>query len=366
MLVHPAVLPHHDDIALADPLNAHERIKSLPSLNHTQDIHEIIRTLDGLLPDVNSVAKWEYTTIVAAMRDIGIFLGSIKRHGIEPEEALPHLTPLLLRLGYMSSLPPRDGVLHYVPWNCHGENLRTYTHHPQERILIERSREAYHALDQAALGLQALFDIPLVDPDFGKLCADITASLGELGKSICNVYRDVGAAFFVHEIRPYFEPILVDGIEHRGPGAVELPLFIIDHLLWSSNSTDQQYVSFKETYLTTVLPSARDLYNKHKGSASLLDRVLVEMAEVQNCWCIDSEQRRKIAGQNIDEIKRLFGQLISFRAPHLKLAQQAYELTPDAQFDHGSGGYTPEIVGHVLKLTRHARARLPVSIELPA
>lgn len=362
MLVHPAVLPRHDDIAIADPLNAHERIRNLPRLNQTQNISKIIHTLDDMIPDLDSISTWEYTTVAAAMRDIGIFLGSIRRHGVEPTEAIPRLTPLLLRLGQMSSLPPRDGVLHYIPWNCHGDHIRTYTHYPEERILIERTREAYHALDQAALDLQALFDVPLTDPNFGQICAAITASLGELGKSICSVYREVGAAFFVHEIRPYFEPIMVDGVEHRGPGAVELPLFIIDHLLWSSNSTDQQYISFKETYLTTVLPSARDLYNKHKNRPSLLDRVLIELAEAENCLCIDSVQRCEIANQNLEEIKRLFGQLISFRGPHLKLAQQAYELTPDAQFDHGSGGYTPEIVGHVLSLTRHARARLPAAL----
>lgn len=362
MQILSAVRPSHDDISLCDPLAATDYLRSLPELNRQESPIEIISSLAQIIPDTAQVKSWEYASAAAAMRDIGMFLGSIKRFRIEPEDVLPQLTPILLTLGEITELPPRDTVLHYTIWNSPDAGLRTYTHFEEERILIESTRSAYIALEDASQDLQLLYEIPITDPHFGKLCAKINRSMGQLGKSICEVFRDVGAEFFVTKIRPYFEPILVNGQEHRGPGAVELPLFLIDHMLWSSNSNDAEYVSFKEDYLTTVLPEARKVYQELKGEASLLDRVIRELTGQPSMpnrgGAVDNSEN---INANVEELKLLFGRLISFRAPHFKLAQQAYMLTPDAQFDHGSGGYTPEIVGHVLTLTQHARDRLTIA-----
>jgi len=356
----------HNNIGLCDPLDAADSLRRLPELNRQHLPIKIISQLARHIPNLAQVESWDYISAVAAMRDIGMFLGSIKRFRIEPEIVLPELTPVLLRLGEKTDLPPRDNAIHYTIWNGHGADLRTYTHHDQERVLIESTRSAYIALEKASKQLILLYDVSITDPYFGELCSQINSSMGQLGKTICQVFRDVGAEFFVTEIRPFFEPIMVDGKEHRGPGAVELPLFLIDHMLWSSNSNDAEYVSFKEDYLTTVLPEARTIYKKLSGQPSMLDRIIQELARQTSTSngagkIKMSGNNSQLINNNLNELKRLFGRLISFRTPHLKLAQQAYNLTPDAQFDHGSGGYTPEIVGRVLMLTQAARNRLSVA-----
>ncbi|MFW8188674.1 monodechloroaminopyrrolnitrin synthase PrnB family protein, partial [Klebsiella pneumoniae] len=89
-------------------------------------------------------------------------------------------------------------------------------------------------------------------------------------------YRFISPQVFYDELRPFYEPIRVWGQNYLGPGAVEMPLFVLDHVLWGSQSDHPAYQEFKETYLPYVLPAYRAVYARFAGKPSLVDRAIGE------------------------------------------------------------------------------------------
>ncbi|MFP3335605.1 DUF1864 family protein, partial [Pseudomonas sp. SIMBA_064] len=79
------------------------------------------------------LSGWGFVEAAAAMRDIGFFLGSLKRHGHEPADAVPGLEPVLLDLARATDLPPRETLLHVTVWNpAAADAQRSYTGLPDE------------------------------------------------------------------------------------------------------------------------------------------------------------------------------------------------------------------------------------------
>ncbi|WP_430757480.1 monodechloroaminopyrrolnitrin synthase PrnB family protein [Pseudomonas protegens] len=55
------------------------------------------------------------------------------------------------------------------------------------------------------------------------------------------------------------------GAELPGPWSRRNALFVLEHVLWGSQSEDQAYREFKETYLPYVLPAYRAVYARSLG-----------------------------------------------------------------------------------------------------
>ena len=344
-------------VSTLDPLNASEKILALPRLNQRGDTTGIVSALVSILPTEACLSNWSDSQAAAAMRDIGLFLGSLKRHGMEPEEVIGELSLILKKLGEKTCLPPRDTLLHYVLGNTGTQlPLRTYTKFPKERILIEMTRSGYHALLSAMSPLKQLFHTSVCESRFSVQCEIIVECLNQLSHDLGVVYQKLGAEFFVKEIRPYFESIRVDGDEYLGPGAVGLPLFVIDQLLWSSCVDDAEYTGFKESHLASTLPTVRELYFSHKNKQAVVDRVIVELKQLVS-YGYDRDAYTLVS-TNLQSLNHIFKKLLSFRKPHLKLAQNAYQHTPEVRFEKGSGGYHPDILIKVLNHTLAAERRL--------
>jgi hypothetical protein len=156
---------------------------------------------------------------------------------------------------------------------------------------------------------------------------------------------------FIQVLRPYFEAIIIDGHEHRGPGAVEMPLFLVDHILWSSRIVDPPYVAFKERYVSSLLPYLRAHYASYQGQASLLDRVEEELDS-------GGDRTSTALHDNLSVLDEIFKVLVRFRAPHLGMAYQAYSKREGSAYNHGSGGFTPPTLAMILDHTRTAHARV--------
>jgi monodechloroaminopyrrolnitrin synthase len=186
------------------------------------------------------------------------------------------------------------------------------------------------------------------------MCDDVTENLRKMVESVVYAYRTIPPRVFVQELRPYYDPIRVGGQSYLGPGAVEMPLFLLDHILWGSRSDHPEYKSFKEAYLPYVLPQLRALYGRFLGRASLLERML---EEVEALGSLTDPVRN-----NLKAVDRIFEVLLRFRAPHLGLAEQAYQVESETH-SVGSGGYAPSMLGELLALTRDARSRLTASLH---
>ncbi len=340
----------HAEVAACDPLQARARVLQLPTLNRKRDVPGIVSLLRELLPARRVSSDWSFVEAAAAMRDIGFFLGSLKRHGHEPVDVVPGLEPVLLDLARATELPPRETLLHVTVWNpAAADAQRSYTGLPDEAHLLESVRISMAALEAAIALTVELSDVPLRSPAFAQMCDEVAAYLQKMVESIVYAYRYISPQVFYDELRPFYEPIQVGGRSYLGPGAVEMPLFVLEHVLWGSQSDHPAYREFKETYLPYVLPAFRAVYARFAERPALLDRALGEAHAIG--------VQDEYVGAGLAALDRVFEVLLRFRAPHRNLAERVYEAGRSGPAI-GSGGYAPAMLGDLLELTRTARSRL--------
>ncbi|AZD55387.1 monodechloroaminopyrrolnitrin synthase PrnB family protein [Pseudomonas chlororaphis] len=344
----------HAAVAACDPLQARSLVLQLPGLNRNKDVPGIVGLLREFLPARGVPSGWGFVEAAAAMRDIGFFLGSLKRHGHEPADVVPGLEPVLLDLARATDLPPRETLLHVTVWNpAAADAQRSYTGLPDEAHLLESVRISMATLEAAIAVTVELSEVPLRSPAFAPGCDELAAYLQKMVESIVYAYRFISPQVFYDELRPFYEPIRVGGQSYLGPGAVEMPLFVLEHVLWGSQSDDQVYREFKETYLPYVLPAYRAVYARFAGRPALIDRVLGE-ARVG--------ARGEPVRAGLAALERVLKVLLRFRAPHLKLAERAYEVGRSGPTT-GSGGYAPSMLGDLLTLTFAARSRIRAVLD---
>lgn len=329
-------------ISSLDPLYADEKFKLLPDLNRNRNTKELIIMLSGILPSVPEILQFDYYQAVAAVRDIGMVLGSLKRHGIEPEYSVADLAVKLNLLGEKTDLPPRDTLIHYTVWNPDGERLRTYTGTDDEKHLIESVKIAMAPLVQAIKDIRDLYFIAPDSEEFSILCEKVKENLEKMVKAIVHAKKNVSTYYFATELRLYFDPITLDGQEYLGPGAVEMPLFVFDHILWGADCDEEEYVKFRNTYLPYVLPEMRVIFKEFSGSKSLLTKISSILDKA------DSFDQNML--QSLKRLKELCLLLKSFRMPHKKMADESYSHEGETTRQKGSGGYQTDILAYIIKV----------------
>jgi monodechloroaminopyrrolnitrin synthase len=245
-------------------------------------------------------------------------------------------------LGEKTDLPPRDTLIHYTVWNPDGERLRTYTGTDDEKHLIESVKIAMSPLVQAIKDLKELYFISPESEDFSLLCERVKDNLEKMVKAIVHAKRNVSTYYFATELRLYFDPITLNGREYLGPGAVEMPLFVFDHILWGSDCFEEEYIKFKQTYLPYILPEMRIIFNEFSGSKSLLTQM---SSMLEHAPTFDHN-----VFQSIKKIKELCLLLKSFRMPHKKMAEESYNHDGENTRKQGSGGYQTDILAYIMKL----------------
>lgn len=343
----------NEHITLLDPLLFDEKVKSLHLLNRSGRTHEIIQLLYNSLPVPGQLDSYSYEESIAAMRDLGIFIGILKKHGIEPVEVVPELEYVLLVLMVKTDLPPRDTLLHYTVWNPSGDRMRTYTGLPDERSLVESVKMAMPSLFESIMLLEALHDADLNGPEFEATCIRIRRKMEDMVKGVVYAKKNVSPGVFANELRFYYDPIKVDyNKDYIGPGAVEMPMFVFDHLLWSSDCDDAAYVTFKESLLPYNHRMIREIYSKFRNKASLLTR-------------IEDNLNAKLTRENVRAARAVIDLctvLKSFRMPHKKMAEDAYQQGESHHKDRGSGGYATDILHHIIQLQNEKIGSLQTSL----
>ncbi|GAL82952.1 sensor signal transduction histidine kinase [Sporocytophaga myxococcoides] len=328
------------EIDKLDPIQIDRLIPFIHKLNREKNVQALAEILYKHLPYPERLERFTYNESIACMRDIGIFLGSLKKHGTEPVEVIPELDYVLDVLSDKTNLPPRDTLFHYTIWNPSGLRVRTYTGLSDEIHLIESVKMSMFPLVDAIYNLIELHQTPLNSPAFEEICNIAEENLSGMINGIVYAKRNVSPAVFANELRFYFDPISLYRREFIGPGAVEMPLFVFDHLLWSSETNDEEYVKFKITYLPFNQPDIRDIYYNYDNQPSLATKV-IEALKKNPGYC---QQTAKSARALLS----LCNRLKSFRMPHKKLAEESYAQQKERS--HGSGGYSTDILSHIISL----------------
>ncbi|HEY0744920.1 MAG TPA: monodechloroaminopyrrolnitrin synthase PrnB family protein [Chryseosolibacter sp.] len=342
-----------ETIVALDPIRFDQKIDLLHSFNQKKMTKEIVQMMYDLLPLPDALEAFSYEEAIACMRDLGIFIGILKKQGIEPVEVVPELEYVLLVLMVKTNLPPRDTLLHYTSWNPTDLRIRTYTGLDDEKHLIQSVKMAMPDLFRAILDLEKLHHVNIADPLFAILCQDVQEKISAMVKGIVHAKRNVSPAVFANELRFYYDPIKVDyGKDYIGPGAVEMPMFVFDHLLWSCDSTDTEYSKFKEGYLLYNLSFIGEIYWNFKGKASLLSIAIEELKTTPTADVLRS----------VYQLQQLGNILKSFRMPHKKLAENAYAHGEEHNRTKGSGGYAPTILDQILRLQNERFAALQAAL----
>ncbi|MEO1374667.1 MAG: monodechloroaminopyrrolnitrin synthase PrnB family protein [Cyanobacteria bacterium J06635_10] len=342
-------------IAELDPVKSDADLAQLPYMNCAGDIKSIISTLQRLIPNEEQIEEFSIHEALAVVRDLGMFAGSIKKYGIEPVEVIPQLETALTKLGTKTDMVPRDTLIHYTVWNPDGERQRRYTLHIDETKMIESSKIAIPRLEMAIYKLLELYEIPFESPDFIRECEICANYLNGMVEAIVYTIKNVSRKVFAENLRPYFDSFMIQGTEYLGPGAVEMPLLIFDHFLWSSECRDVAYLYFKQSFIPYFLPNFRKLYIDRVFATSLLSKLIDKLNHASS---FDENLMAAAA-----ELMKLFQILIKFRKPHIKVVDQAYTQAENRQRETGSGGYNYSTLIHITELTENAVASLQNAIE---
>jgi len=331
----------HDQICLLDPLGFDNTLNLVHQFNKEGDIDGLVSMMYQYMPKPKQIELFGYNESIAVMRDLGILIGSMKRHGHEPISLVPELEYVLFELSEKTDLPPRDTLFHYTIWNPAGARMRTYTGSEDEIELINSVKESYHPLVYAIYLLMEMHNTKLDDTYFMLMCIRAEKCFQGMVNGIINAKKKVSPAYFANELRFYFDPIVIHKASYIGPGAVEMPVFVYDHLLWSSDTEDEVYKKFKTTYLPFNLSYLRDAYYNYDGKESIVSKMHKALAD-------RAKYDAEILKNNARALLNLCMTMKRFRMPHKKLANEAYKQQKDRST--GSGGYSPDILSHIIEL----------------
>lgn len=341
-------------IASLDPLEADAILSKLPEMNTVGDVSGIISAIQTIIPGTEQIQYFSYEESLAAVRDLGILAGSLKKHGVEPIHAVNQLEPLFLKFAQKTDMIPRDTLIHYTIWNPDGARQRRYTIYADEIQMIHSAKIAIPRLNSALNQLVLLHKIPLNSHEFVEECRECAENLNGMVEAIVHVMKKVSRKIFAEELRAYYDPIQVQGQDYLGPGAVEMPLFIFDHLLWSAEFSEATYLQFKQGLLPYSHPHFRQMYATFQNQPSLLTKV---------CQQLKTAPKSQDILDGANSVMKLFKILLTFRKPHMKIAEQAYVHTEHHVREQGSGGYRSDTLSYIIDLTTQAMNQLAESIN---
>ena len=340
-----------ENIKSLDPLGADRVFSHLPTYNAEKNVQQILAATTSLIPPVEAVSHFDVAEAHAAMRDLGMLMSAIKRYGYEPCRVIPEIEPVVMLLGKKLKTVPRDTILDYSLWNPDEPRRRRYTSTVDENVLITSIQMAVHDLYIAIFTFKKLLEVELFSPQFVLYCKEINTRLESMVIAIVNSIKQVSPKIFAEELRVYWEPIEIGGHKYDGAGGAQVPLCLIDHLLWASDRSDNMYKRYYEHTIHYVDDELRKLYEANVHRPSLVTQIYAKLSRADGLTQVQKEA--------VLSVDRILATLIKFRQPHKKLAcvtyDERYKSDPTVV---GSSGHGPEILPHIIDLMRKAKGSL--------
>ncbi|MDH2387254.1 DUF1864 family protein [Streptomyces sp. HNM0663] len=347
------------EIRAADPLAADPVLAAVPAMNADADVPALTVALRALTPTPERAASLGVVDALAAMRDLGILLGSLKRHGVQPVAAVPEVLPVLEELGRRTDMVPRDTVHHYTAWNPLGRRQRMYTGDPMEGNLQDAVRMVFPSLVAALGSCAELARREPYEAGFAHTLDRIAQQVKSMVEAIDFTIAQVSPVFFAREMRSYFEEIDVAGSDYLGPAAAQVPLWLVDLTLWQCDRGKAEYDAFLDDSVRYSLPSWRAHYQAHKGGVSAVSKLSAALS-----WESANRLPPRLAASAVS-LARVLRILKTFRARHITIARKAY-ADEVRLYDAGSGGAPIELLRSVLDLTRDNETLVRRSAPVPS
>ncbi|WP_329167189.1 DUF1864 family protein (plasmid) [Streptomyces sp. NBC_01717] len=328
-----------------DPLGLDGLLPMVWEMNAAADVNGLVGLLRGLVPTTEVTAGLSLAGCVAAMRDLGLLVGSVKRHGVEPVDAVPELEAPLLELGARTSMIPRDTVHHYIGWNPTGSRERMYTGDRMERMLMSSVRVTLSRLTAAVEKCRCLEDLEPDELEFAVAANELVVLLRSLEDAIDIVIANVTPEFFARTMRPYFEEVRVGGATYLGPAAAHVPLSLVDLALWACDCGGESYDAFWRESAQYGLPPWADLYERWAKGPSVVTRVSTALE------LTPAGQAPPNLRASAEALCRALRALVVFRGKHFTVARNAY-AEEIRLYSLGSGGGSLDLLDQVTALTR--------------
>lgn len=325
-----------------DPLNAdHFMVNVLPVLNNSGNVNEIVVATVNIIPTQDKVEVMNYNKLQASIRDLGIIGSSVQRHGVDISE-VPNLENAMCEIGKRLNETPRETVFHYGPWNPSGQRQRTFTGSEEEKIFIGSFREGMSGLDESINNLLSLQDKSTDDLNFGHVIDVAKSGFQKMVNAMVEVRRKITPDFFSFEMRPYFPVLKIYGKEYQAPGGAQMPVLLVDRILWGSDQKDEKYQNYYHDAIQYLPKVYRDVAEKI-GGESIVTKVLNSQPNIG----LPSVRQ---------SLSSILTSLLMFRHPHLKTAKENFERRSDGS--KGSGGYTPDILEKLIELTADSKKKV--------
>jgi hypothetical protein len=273
----------------------------------------------------------------AAIRDLATFASAIRRHGADVKD-YPRLDLLLQFYGRVGQCVPSDTILTFSVQNPEGVRERTFTGDPRERLFIQSLRVGLNAVYGVIAGLDQLTRMDLGETRYASQVREVVASFARMVSATHSVRKEVTEDWFTPVYRPFFEPKMVGGVVYQASNGAQMPVCVIDSLMWGFDDKD------------AVLPG----YCSHNLGALSVE-LRVHLLELSSRKTLRSQvQTHSLFGDNVrnslSALYELCESILRFRYPHLVMAQKNFRLRPDDS--KGSGGYNVSSLEYIIRRTK--------------
>lgn len=286
---------------------------------------------------------------MAAARDLNMIASVATRFEI-PMRELPTLEELLLLLATRTNEVPTDTVFGYGTRNPPGTRRRSFTKSKEENLFIDSFSKGMSSITPSLAGLETVQSMDITNPRFSALVVESTGHFSEMQSSILEVREHITPEFFTHNLRPFFEPKTLRGNTYFAAGGAQMPVTMVDLILWGVEDTDRTYVGYRNENLRYLPRSYRSKVEVITSSPSILSQITEQVASGLHL----SGQERAL--ESITSLRQFADQIIKFRAPHLAIAKANMRIrSTDAV---GSGGYDVRILEYLISRTKAFKAKL--------
>lgn len=312
-------------------------------INRCSDPELLLREGETFLPAAHVLYSLDPFNAMAATRDCGFVISAITRSG---GKDFGNFEEVLLALSERTEEVPADTVFSYGPRNPEGPRMRTFTGTVEERCFIRSFTDGMRHLLSTVASLDAAQDIPFTDPQFGFLMRWAESQFAVMVSSIIEVRRVISPEFFTGVMRPYFEPKCVGGKKYLSAGGAQMPIALVDLILWGAECEELQYLTYwKENLEYHPEPlRARAAAVMTKGSFLHKLRGLKEQSPGSCRGDVFFESLRGLMG--------IFSALEKFRYPHLRVAEENMRIRSSGSV--GSGGYNIDMLEFLIRRSREA------------
>lgn len=298
---------------------------------------------------LDSIAAMDEVSAMAAARDLNMVASAVVKFGM-PMHEFPHLEELLLLLAEKTHEVPTDTVFGYGTRNPKGLRQRSFTKTKEEALFVESFSAGINGLAASLAGLETVQSMEISNSRFAPLVRDSAQYLQQMHEAIMSVRKHVSPDFFTHQLRPFFDPKTLRGQTYFAAGGAQMPVTMIDLLLWGIEDIDRTYLSYRNENLRYLPRSYR---SKVESIVSLPS--IIKSVTASACRGLPPTVQQT-ASDSLKSLQELTDQLIRFRAPHLAVAKANMRIrSADAV---GSGGYDASILQYLITRTKDFKTGL--------